>query len=267
MWVQSLDWEDPLEEEMATHSNILVWKIPWTEEPGRLQFMGSQRVGCDWTHTHTTIWTTGPLAKCSNQPPSLEAFPKSPCYHNKRHVLCSLHLGNSKPCARNGNEEQIYIYYKLQDHKRYLRMERNPKTEKFEKHCKRGNVTQVARHKIPGTVERPNREWWESPSMASLEVEIGGTRMGWCFGSHEPEPPFGTSHHEGRPSGSQSADSGTSSGIWDPVRGCNQLWQGDPGEREPRHGFLVIRKAIVDSGHFLWSKPWPQCLLLNSLSN
>ena len=38
-------------------------------------------------------------------------------------------------------------------------MERNPKTEKFEKHCKRGNVTQVARHKIPGTVERPNREW------------------------------------------------------------------------------------------------------------
>ena len=36
MWVQSLDWEDPLEEEMATHSGILVWKILWTEEPGRL---------------------------------------------------------------------------------------------------------------------------------------------------------------------------------------------------------------------------------------
>ena len=43
--VRSLDWEDPLEEGMATHSNILVWKIPWTEEPGRLQSVGSQRVG------------------------------------------------------------------------------------------------------------------------------------------------------------------------------------------------------------------------------
>ena len=38
-WVQSLDWEDPLEKEMATHSSTLAWKIPWTEEPGRLQFM------------------------------------------------------------------------------------------------------------------------------------------------------------------------------------------------------------------------------------
>ena len=45
--VQSLDWKDPLEKEMATHSNILVWKIPWTEEPGRLQSMGLQRVGHD----------------------------------------------------------------------------------------------------------------------------------------------------------------------------------------------------------------------------
>ena len=41
-WVRFLDWEDPLEKEMATHSSILVWRIPWTEEPGRLQSMGSQ---------------------------------------------------------------------------------------------------------------------------------------------------------------------------------------------------------------------------------
>ena len=40
---------DPLKEEMATHSSILAWRIPWTEEPGRLQSMGSQRVGHDWT--------------------------------------------------------------------------------------------------------------------------------------------------------------------------------------------------------------------------
>ena len=45
--VQSLRWEDLLEKEMATHSSILAWKMPWTEEPGRLQSMGSQRVGHD----------------------------------------------------------------------------------------------------------------------------------------------------------------------------------------------------------------------------
>ena len=43
--VHSLGWEDPLEKEMATHSGILAWRIPWTEEPGGLQFPGSQRVG------------------------------------------------------------------------------------------------------------------------------------------------------------------------------------------------------------------------------
>ena len=45
--VRSLGWEDPLEKELATHSSILAWRIPWTEKPGRLQFMGSQRVGHD----------------------------------------------------------------------------------------------------------------------------------------------------------------------------------------------------------------------------
>ena len=45
MWVQSLSREDPLEEEMATCPSILAWEIPWTEEPGRLQSMRSQRVG------------------------------------------------------------------------------------------------------------------------------------------------------------------------------------------------------------------------------
>ena len=45
--VRTLSWEDPLEKGMATHSSILAWKIPWTEELGRLQSMGSQRVGHD----------------------------------------------------------------------------------------------------------------------------------------------------------------------------------------------------------------------------
>ena len=50
MWearVQSLDWEDPLEKEMAAHSGTHAWKIPWMEEPGGLQSMGSHRVGHD----------------------------------------------------------------------------------------------------------------------------------------------------------------------------------------------------------------------------
>ena len=45
IWIRSLGWEDPLEKEMATHSSILAWKIPWTEEPGGLQFRQSQEVG------------------------------------------------------------------------------------------------------------------------------------------------------------------------------------------------------------------------------
>ena len=67
-WIQSLDWEDALEKEMATHSSILTWEIPWTGEPGGLQSMGSQRdmteqlktnnitdsLGCT-TKTNTTL--------------------------------------------------------------------------------------------------------------------------------------------------------------------------------------------------------------------
>ena len=54
MWVRSLGWEDSLEQEIATHSSILAWKIPWTEEPGRLQFLGLQRTGHDRATKHST---------------------------------------------------------------------------------------------------------------------------------------------------------------------------------------------------------------------
>ena len=53
--VQSLSWEDPLGKEVATHSSILAWEIPWTEEPGRLQSEVSQRVGHDRAFTFTFI--------------------------------------------------------------------------------------------------------------------------------------------------------------------------------------------------------------------
>ena len=52
--IQSLGWEDPLEKRMAAHSSIVAWRIPWTEEPGKLQSMGSQRIRHDWaTNTFT----------------------------------------------------------------------------------------------------------------------------------------------------------------------------------------------------------------------
>ena len=63
--VQSLGQEDPLETRMATHSSILVGRIPWTEEPGQLQSMVSQRVGRDWTTNFLTFdkkaWNLGHL--------------------------------------------------------------------------------------------------------------------------------------------------------------------------------------------------------------
>ena len=53
-WVQSVGQEKPLGEKIATHSSILVWKMPWTEEPAGLQSMGPQRVGHDWVIKHTS---------------------------------------------------------------------------------------------------------------------------------------------------------------------------------------------------------------------
>ena len=54
-WVWSLGLEDPLENKMATHSSILAWRVPWTEEPGGLQSMGLQRVGHDWVNNTFTV--------------------------------------------------------------------------------------------------------------------------------------------------------------------------------------------------------------------
>ena len=59
--VRSLGWEDPLEKEMATHSSILSWREPWTEEPGGLQSMGSQKVRHHWTTNTFTLRELWPL--------------------------------------------------------------------------------------------------------------------------------------------------------------------------------------------------------------
>ena len=77
MWVRSLGQEDSLEEEMATHSSFLAWEIPRTEEPGRLQSMGLQRVGHDLVTKQVSTNLTGllegfntPLLSCDRHPVS-----------------------------------------------------------------------------------------------------------------------------------------------------------------------------------------------------
>ena len=72
-WVRFLGREDPLEKEMAIHSSTLAWKIPWTEEPDRLQSMGSQRVGHDWA---TSLWL----------------YSKHPGLNSGRHINTGAHL-------------------------------------------------------------------------------------------------------------------------------------------------------------------------------
>ena len=62
-WVRSLGGEDPLEEGKATHSSILAWRNPWTEEPGGLQSIGSQRVGHDWATKHSTVNSRAAILK------------------------------------------------------------------------------------------------------------------------------------------------------------------------------------------------------------
>ena len=71
-WVWSLSWEDSLEKEMSTHSTILAWRIPRTEEPGGLQSMGLQRVRHDWvtSHTHTMVAEGFPGGSVVKNPPA-----------------------------------------------------------------------------------------------------------------------------------------------------------------------------------------------------
>ena len=90
-WVPSLGWEDTLEKEMATHSSVLAWRIPWTEEPGGLQSMGSQR---SWTRLSefTFTFTVFPASnqtclKAHPHPPRLGSFSST----QARSTIPSLH--------------------------------------------------------------------------------------------------------------------------------------------------------------------------------
>ena len=94
-WVRSLGWEDPLEKEMATHSSILAQRIPWTEEPGRLQSTGSQRVRHDWASSLSLSPTLSnlllPFGGCS-YPNTITCitFPPNPLFWYNWSILYSL---------------------------------------------------------------------------------------------------------------------------------------------------------------------------------
>ena len=96
--VQSLDWEVPLEKRISTQSSILAWRIPWSEEPGGLQSMGSQRVGCDWaTNTFTTLLLFRKLCflKCLFTCPE-ERFPVDHCSHKKKKIINAMILNSPR---------------------------------------------------------------------------------------------------------------------------------------------------------------------------
>ena len=130
-WVQSLGWEDPLGEGMATHSSILAWRIPWREEPGGLQSIGLQRVEHHWVTEYTDL--------CIKQPnsfeiltqitpwlwphttlvfvilttiPSLEALPHFLCCHRLGKSLTWVHINTSIPRTNNNSlGEAFHVFY------------------------------------------------------------------------------------------------------------------------------------------------------------
>ena len=88
-WVRYLSWEDPLEKGMATHCSILAWRIPWTEEPGRLQTMESQRVGHNWA------WAWSQLQMCSVSVWSHTEINWSTASWSMTHLHCALQINDS----------------------------------------------------------------------------------------------------------------------------------------------------------------------------
>ena len=89
MYVQSMGWKDPLEVGMAAHSSILAWKIPWAEEPGRPQSIGSQSIRHSWVTWHTCRETmsTSPLRSISFVITEFKSLSISHCYI-KKEVCC-----------------------------------------------------------------------------------------------------------------------------------------------------------------------------------
>ena len=93
-WIQSLGWEDPLEKGRATHSSIVAWRIPWTEDPGRLQSMGMQRVRHNWVTKpspaqHKDTHVTFHKEHCSAGFFSCDVFVRPQCQSNNDQICRS----------------------------------------------------------------------------------------------------------------------------------------------------------------------------------
>ena len=125
--VRSLGWEDPLEKEMAIHSSTLAWKIPWMEECGRLQSMGSQRVGHNWVtslHPHWNFYPHYSVYPISPSSPYGDFLPTLPtcifilrlaleCLINIKLLLPSLSLPSLFPCPLYNPWPPGSLYYDL----------------------------------------------------------------------------------------------------------------------------------------------------------
>ena len=109
-WVQSLGWEDPLEEGMATHSGILAWKIPRAEEPGGLQSMALQRIRHDWVTKHSMACDRHIMQGIQNLS-QLEALGKK---NDSKRKLWSKLEANKKECKvtiSNSMENPVIFFY------------------------------------------------------------------------------------------------------------------------------------------------------------
>ena len=104
--VWSLGWEYPLEKEMASHSSILAWKISWTEEPGGMQSMGSQRVGHDWAANTNTNKGVRNFEKISLKEMCSFALSPSCCYDKDLLKENRTGLGNRTTAGRVTKEKQ-----------------------------------------------------------------------------------------------------------------------------------------------------------------
>ena len=101
-WVRSLGREDPLEREVATHFSILAWRIPWTEDLGGLQSMGSQR------GTHNWVTNTSLLYRYFWNPPT-----SAPSWHWSPHISSSLHSSRSQPFSTHAGRGFFKGYFRM----------------------------------------------------------------------------------------------------------------------------------------------------------
>ena len=133
-WVQPLGQEDPLEEGMATHSNVLAWRIPWIEERFGLQFMGSQRVRHNWSdlacmHTHPSNYSIKKILHCVYVPQLSYPFV---CWWTSRLLPCPAYCKQS--CYEHwGTRERTHVFLLKDWNSKFLILDKEIKI--FTAHC------------------------------------------------------------------------------------------------------------------------------------